>query len=148
MMEKIPNLSVTGHPRTSHLYWYVLVVQVVVGTATLLYLGVAALEILVLLTDLITGLILAVAALVSVAAYPSLFKDAIYVNRANFSWKPRWWRYFAVGFGITFLAYYVVVIAARHPTVVPVVLLVVLVASSLLVSAIYLYNRHRYVGIP
>ena len=147
-MREARSPSVAGRPRTSHLYWYVLAAQVIVGMATLLYLGIAALGILVSLTDLATGFVLAVAALVSIAAYPSLFKDAIYVNRTNYGWKPRWWRYFAIGFGITFLTYYAVAVAAYYPGVTPVVLLIVLVASSLLVSISYLYNRHRYVGIP
>lgn len=142
------NPSVTGRARTERWYWYVLAVQIVSGVMVTVYLCIAATGVFLTLSGFLTGVVLSLAGLCSVVAYPSLFKDAIYVNRGNFTWCPRWWRYFGVGFGITFLGYAGVRTVGRDEVLAPVVLLFVLIAVSSFVFAVYLYNRHRFVGTP
>ena len=142
------NQSVTSGARTRAQYWVVLALQVLVSGAVTVYLVIVALTSAVALGGLLTGIILAVAGVLGVAVYPALFKDVIYVNRGNFGWRPRWWRYFGVGFGITFLAYAGVRTVGRSEALAPVVLLFVHIAASTLVSASYLYNRRRALGTP
>lgn len=125
-----------------------LALQVLSGVAMTVYLAIVAVGSQFALSDLLTGIVLSLTGVLGVAAYPSLFKDAIYVNRGNFEWRPQWWRYFGIGFGITFLAYAGVRTVGRDETLAPVVLLFVHVVASSFVSAIYLYNRHRSVGTP
>ena len=148
-MSKRPrNQSVTTGARTGQRYWMVLVLQILVCGAVMIYLAVVALTPAVALGGLLTGIVLAAAGILGVAVYPALFKDVVYVNRGNFSWGPRWWRYFGVGFGITFLAYGGVRTVGRDQTLAPVALLFVHMAASTLVSVGYLYNRHRAMGTP
>lgn len=148
-MSKQPrNQSVTMGTRTGQRYWVLLILQILASGAVTVYLAIAALTSVVALSGLLTGIVLAVAGVLGVAVYPALFKDVIYVNRGNFGWRPRWWRYFGVGFGITFLAYAGVRTVGRGETLAPVALLFVHIAASSLVSASYLYYRRRAMGIP
>ncbi|WP_129115315.1 hypothetical protein [Halegenticoccus tardaugens] len=148
-MEKQPrNPSVTGRARTGRRYWYVLAGQVVNGVVVTVYLSFAAARLVVAPSDLLTGVVLSLASLLSVAVYPSLFKDAIYVNREHVDWAPRWWQYVGVGIGVTFFAYLVIQTVGRDETLAPVALLFVLVAVSSVISAVYLYRRHHAVGAP
>ena len=142
------NPSVTTRARTGRRYWFVLALQILVGVAMAAYLAIVAVGSQFALSDLLTGVLLSLAGVLGVAIYPSLFKDAIFINRGNFEWRPRWWRYFGVGFGITFLAYVGVRTVGRDKTLAPIALLVVHIAASSFVSAVYLYNRHRSVGTP
>lgn len=148
MEKRSRNPSVTGHARTGRRYWYFLAAQIVGGLVVTVYLGIVAIWAVLSPSDLLTGVVLSLAGLLSVAAYPSLFKDAIYVNRGNFEWRPRWWRYFGLGFGVTFLVYIGVRTVGHDEALAPVVMLSVLVAVSSFVSAVYLSNRHRFVGTP
>lgn len=146
MDDEALNPSVVGRARTGPRYWYVLGFQLAGTAIMLLYLAAALAGIVIELADLMTGVVLATGGLLSVAVYPALFKDAIYVNRDGAGWRPRWWRYFVVGFGVSFLGYAV----ARTTTfaLAPVLTILVLALASALVSAVYLYNRHRTVGTP
>ncbi|WP_101295877.1 hypothetical protein [Halegenticoccus soli] len=148
-MEKQPrNPSVTGRARTGRRYWYVLAAQIVSGVVVTIYLAIAAAHVVVAPSDLLTGIVLSVASLLSVAVYPSLFKDAIYVNREHVEWEPRWWQYVGIGIGVTFLAYLAVRTVGRDEVLAPVLLLFVLIAVSAGISTVYLYRRHRAVGVP
>lgn len=148
-MSKRPrNQSVTTGARTGRLYWVVLTLQLLVSGVVAVYVIIVALTPAVALEGLLTGIVLAVAGVLGVAVYPALFKDVVYVNRGNFGWRPRWWRYFGVGFGITFLAYAGVRTVGRGQALAPVALLFVHIAASALVSASYLYNRRRAMGTP
>lgn len=142
------NPSVTGRSRSGPWYWYVLAVQLVSAAVVTLYVGVAATGVVVALDDLVTGVVLAVGALLGVAVYPSLFQDAVYVNRSGSEWNPRWWRYFAAGFAATFLAYLAANVSGGAGELVPVVLLFVLIIVSGAVSGVYLYHRRRALGTP
>jgi uncharacterized membrane-anchored protein len=148
-MSKRPrNQSVTTRSRTGERYWVVLAVQLLLSGVVTVYLGIVALTPAIALSGFLTGVVLAVAGVVGVAVYPALFKDVVYVNRGNFGWRPRWWRYFGIGFGLTFLAYVGVRTVGRDETLAPVALLFVHMVASTLVSASYLYNRRRTMGIP
>ncbi|ESP89829.1 hypothetical protein K933_02561 [Candidatus Halobonum tyrrellensis G22] len=138
----------TGRSRSGPWYWYVLAAQLVSAGVVTLYVAVAATGAVVTLGDLLTGVVLAVGALLGVAVYPSLFQDAVYVNRTGSEWRPRWWWYFAAGFGVTFLAYGAVRTSGGAGGAAPVVLPFVLVVVSGGVSAVYLYRRHHAVGTP
>lgn len=148
MSERPRNQSVTTRARTGQRYWVVLALQLLVTGAVIVYLAFVALTPLVALGGLLTGTVLAVAGVLGVAVYPALFKDVVYVNRGNFGWNPHWWRYFGVGFGLTFLAYAGVRTTGRGEPLAPVVILVVHIAASALVSGSYLYNRRRAMGVP
>lgn len=148
-MSKRPrNQSVTTGARTGPWYWTVLILQILVSGAVTIYLTIVALTPAVSLGGLLTGIVLAVAGVLGVAVYPALFKDVIYVNRGNFGWRPRWWRYFGVGFGITFLAYAGVRTVGRGEMLAPVALLFMHMVASTFVSASYLYNRRQAIGTP
>lgn len=138
----------SGRSRSGPWYWYVLAVQLVSAGVVTLYVGVAATGAVVALDDLLTGVVLTVGALLGVAVYPSLFQDTVYINRTGSEWNPRWWQYFAAGFGVTFLAYGAVRASGGTAEASAVVLPFVLVVVSGVVSAVYLYRRHRAVGTP
>lgn len=132
--------------RLHDVYWYILVIQVITGAATLFCITAITLFIIELVRNIIVGLIIGITALISVVAYPSLFADVVYVNRANFDWNPYWWHYFGFGFGATFILYFLIVSADLYIT--PILIPATLIASTLFISIIYLYKRHKYVGTP
>lgn len=132
--------------RLYDVYWYILAAQLVIGLLTLCYVAIIGLFSPILIGHIITGFIMGVTALISVAVYPSLFADVVYVNQVNVSWNPYWWYYFAFGFGTTFTSYFILINSDRHFT--PVLILTALIASTFVVSVVYLYKRHRHIGIP
>ncbi|WP_158057208.1 hypothetical protein [Halorussus halophilus] len=90
---------------------------------------------------------LVVLALASVATVPALYRDANALDRRDAEWNPDWRKYVAFVLGGPVLAF-LVVNHAGGPKVAVFVAAISLVVGTFETCAVYLYNRHRHVGLP
>lgn len=79
--------------------------------------------------------------------YPALFKDAAYVNDTRRRWSPQWWYYLLGGLG-TPLAIYFILAFGMPGTLAFAGAMMTHAVSATVVSAVYLYRRHQYLGVP
>jgi hypothetical protein len=96
----------------------------------------------------LNGVALTATALVSPFVYLSVFKDAIHIFHSENDWVPSWPRYFAFGFGVPLVWYALVTVVGSSFSGTPLVLVGVLVLSTATMSVVYLYQRHRHIGLP
>lgn len=90
---------------------------------------------------------LVILALASVATVPALYRDANTLDHPDSEWRPDWRKYVAFVFGGPILAFLAVNHAAG-PRVAIFVAAISLVVGTFETCAVYLYNRHRHVGLP
>lgn len=143
--------QITVREGTGERNWYPLVGYVVVAILATVYVTVSYLgtesESGVQLLGAIYGVILFLISVGGVVVYPALFKDSAYLRGIRSGWNPKWWRYIAVGAGPPVLFVLGGAAVRAGGTGVGAALLVH-PATAVVVSLVYLYNRHRYVGVP
>lgn len=134
-------------PDTRELYWYVLAAYLLaVGF------GVAAFLALVGVTNRVTvigvGAIAVVLALglVSLATFPALYRDATHLRRRG-EWNPHWWLYVGGG-ALTPIVGYLSGGYVFGPRVNLLLSVLSWLGSVATMCAVYLYRRHRAVGVP
>jgi len=89
---------------------------------------------------------------VSLVTYPAIFRDSAYLRGTAAGWNPKWWFYI----GGPILAVVVVYIATEAIGIETattevsggVMSIFVLPVATAVSNAYYLYQRHRYVGVP
>ncbi|WP_458209013.1 hypothetical protein [Haladaptatus sp. NG-SE-30] len=90
--------------------------------------------------------ILVVLGVGSLATFPALYRDARYLNRTD-RWDPNWWAYVAGG-ALTPLLDYLSGGFLFGPHVNLFLSVLSWLGSVASMCAVYLYRRHRAVGVP
>lgn len=85
--------------------------------------------------------------LFGLATYPALFKDSVYLRETNQRWQPQWWYYIGLALGTPIALYFVANTFLPSGEAATYALLVHAV-SALTMSGVYLYRRHKYIGVP
>lgn len=138
--------DVTIREGTAEKYWYTLAAYV--AACIVLIGGIVATQVgggTGATVGTLTGLGMAFISFFGLFTYPALFKDAAYV-RAVSRWNAKWWRYMAAGLGIPFVVYLGLSSAGvRAPGIAAYGLHAL---TALIVSVVYLYRRHQFVGVP
>jgi hypothetical protein len=99
-----------------------------------------------MITGYTGGLVIILLSLIGLGVYPALFKDSAYL-RGTYKWKPKWWYYVLAGVGTPVALYFG--LSAILPSVLAATFAIIGHAVSASgISAVYLYKRHQYVGIP
>lgn len=89
-------------------------------------------------------LALAVFALVT---FPALFKDSAYLRGTDAGWNPKWWLYLGIPVMIP-VGIYITGEVFNDPFVGGGAAILAFPIITAVSNACYLYQRHRYVGVP
>lgn len=138
--------DITVRKGTSERHWYMIagyLAAVVLGVPTAIALalggnsvGAASILFGVTLIFVFGGLLV----------MPALFKDAAYVRDTRRGWRPKWWYYIGIPIAVGILTYPVV--AAVAPDVAIGAAFTNLALGAFISHSLYIYRRHKFVGVP
>lgn len=141
------DVAETTAPKTKELYWYVLAAYLAaLGLGALAFLGVVVVTDKISIVAVAAVAIVTALALVSLPTFPALYKDTQYLDDAT-DWDPRWWVYVGGGAGSPLVGF-VAGGVALGPRVNLALSVLSWVASVAGMCVLYLYRRHRFVGVP
>lgn len=148
MASSQPQASVTVREGTSERYWYILSAYVSL-TLIIAVLSPFVIEDLGLSAELGAGLGLVLFVLIGFALFTCicLFKDNAYVRGHHDTWRPRWWYYIGFALGVPFSLAAILTLFGSPAGGFGLGLLAIIPAVWG-ANVAWLYNRHRYVGIP
>ncbi len=136
-----------NEPDTRELYWYVLAAYLfAIAFGIALFLGVVGLTNRLTVIGVGALVILFVLGLASFTTFPALYMDASYLREVD-EWNPRWWVY-AVGGAVTPIFSYFSGGFLFGPRVNLFLSVLSWLGSVATMCAVYLYRRHRAVGVP
>jgi hypothetical protein len=139
--------NITIREGTGEKYWYTQFGYILASVLGILYILITADNI----SNPGTGIIIAIVALglavYGLVTYGALFRDNAYIRGQYHGWTPRWWYYWGAGFGIPVGIYLIGRIAGSADAGLGLALLA-FVLSTLGMNVAWIYNRHRFIGIP
>lgn len=97
---------------------------------------------------ILSGVMIMLVSVIGLATYPALFRDSAYVRDTRRAWKPKWWYYLLGGLGTPVVFYAILQTTVTEPGVASVGAIVAHALSASIISALYLYRRHQYLGVP
>lgn len=132
--------------RTSKKYWATILAYVVSLPLLAVYLGISYTEggELGLAINSSLGILLLLA--LGVMSVPALFWDATRLRERRTHWQPEWWKYNGATLGVPAVAYFGLNFAGVE--LAGIAALLVFMVVSYAASAYYIYNRHRFIGVP
>lgn len=138
--------DITLREGTGKKYWYTIMGYVVALPLVMVYLAVTMNEAGAMATAMSAGIFILLLLFLGLASIPALFKDAAYLRETRSRWTPEWWKYNGAAFGAPVVTYFGIDVAGLGDAG-PMAMLVFVVVSYG-TSAYYIFNRHRYIGVP
>lgn len=143
--------SVTYREGTSKKYWYTIAGYLAVGVLGLLYViftwqsasGGSGAK----MAGMAGGIVLLLFSGGGLVIYPALFKDSAYLRESGSRWSPKWWYYILGGFGTPLATYFALNFGMKSMLAFTGAFLIHAVSATI-VAGLYLYRRHKYVGVP
>ncbi|MFC7128450.1 hypothetical protein [Haloferax chudinovii] len=138
--------------RPSEKYWYTLAGYIALGVLGLIYFVImyqqySGMEGGSFGIGFTAGFVLIGISALGLGIYPALFKDSMDLRSSRSRWKPKWWFYIGGGF-LTPLLGYLVTVQLGYESLGLLLAVVAHAFSATVTSSLYLYRRHKYVGIP
>lgn len=146
--------NLTIRQGTGEKYWYTQVGFIFASILAIGYMVVAFDSIInatttggAMAASLTLGLVMFGLVIYGLVTYGALFRDNAYVRGQYRGWNPRWWYYIGAGFGIPVAVFAVARLLGEGETGGGLAMMV-FVISTLGMNVAWIYNRHRYIGIP
>lgn len=139
--------DVTIREGTSEKNWYPIAGYLAItigGTALALFMAVQGAS--VTSASGLMAIVFLVIVFGGVLVMPALFKDAAYVRDTRRGWRPKWWYYIGAPFVAGGVAYSVA--GAIDPGTELLGALLVFIPTVFAAHALYLYRRHKFLGVP
>ena len=144
-MVRTQRRNVTVRDGTSKKYWYTIMGYVAALPLMLIYLAVTMNE-FGPAAIMSASIFIIVLLFLGVASMPALFKDSAYLRESRAHWMPEWWNYIGASVGVPTVVYFGLD-AVGVQEAAPFTMIAFLVVTYA-ASAYYIYNRHRFVGVP
>lgn len=133
--------------RTWH--WYPIAAYLgfsVLGTAVALVMGATGDSGDVMAASGLLAMVWLVVMLGGLAILPALFRDAVSIRQRAMGWRPAWWYYLSAPFVLPGLAYFGADVAGLSEPLFAA--MVVYLPTIFATHAHYLYQRHKFLGVP
>lgn len=140
--------DVTIREGTGEKHWYIIAGYVAFATIGVIYIGGSAYYLGGTAGGVAAGLVIVGLFLGGLVSFISLFKDSAYLRGGRHSWRPRWWYYIAVPVligAIGFVGGEAVGLGARGGMTAAVI---GFGPAALISNLVYLYRRHKRIGVP
>ncbi|MGZ0745747.1 hypothetical protein [Haloparvum sp. AD34] len=130
---------------TSEKYWYTLAGYIAVCGITLIAALITGIEAGGEAAGSVLGGGISIVSILGIVVYPALFKDSAYVRGMGY-WRPKWWKYIGAGLGIPLLVYLLISTAGLFGA--PIFAFIVHAITASGTATVYLYQRHKRIGVP
>lgn len=142
------NANVTVREGMSEKNWQYLAGYVAIGVLTLIITGIAAFQGAITAVGPVIGILLLVIFVGAFGTYITLFQDAAYIRDTRGRWNPQWWYYIIGGIGTPIVVYLLGQQIIQDIILSATLGMIAHAISASVMSAVYLYNRHKHIGVP
>lgn len=128
-------------------YWYLLAGYVGFAGLGILLVLFTTIQLGGVVGGTVLGLFLIGSAFGGLVAFVSLFMDSRFIRATGDGWSPRWWYYLGGPLGVALVSFFIGSLRGQ-PELAAAFAIILLGIAALVSSVWYLYNRHRFVGVP